>query len=536
MKQKIIIIVLSIFVFSFLYSQKNEKTVKETVSVVNIEIPVRVFYKKELVDNLKKEDFTLIVNGRKRNIIGFNVKRKKIEVQDIKLKDGEPEYPPRYFILAMNLTNFSPEIKKGVDYVLNKILRKNDALLVFINAKSQLFRKLDDIPSIKEKIYQLIDRESIIARKRMTLYFTQLEKEIDLTRFRLSLKQMTTGKIPKDIRDDTRYISSFLRKYTLLWLDYKNKYLIPDVKTYLLFSNHLQKIPVEKWVLNFYQQELFPKIIMSGEIMRMIRVLINKWQASGSSLDIIAARLVSKQVTEIRKEMNVAKGFPTDEITKIFTKVGATFHTIFIDTAIQAFSKDIQYKKISTDLENNLRSLTKRTGGELVASKDLEMALNKIVKKQDIYYVLTYSPRENEKLEKLKIKINKKKHKLEYDDNIRSEFTKKPSIGIIVDSNAEIIIKDIVFKAKKLSFVIEGFGMRKNNKGTFGQIDLRIKINNLQDVSIFDKSRIFVTATRVSNLALEFKWLKKGRYEIIVEAKDTITGKMASDFIQVKVE
>ncbi len=536
MKQKIIIIVLSIFVFSFLYSQKNEKTVKETVSVVNIEIPVRVFYKKELVDNLKKEDFTLIVNGRKRNIIGFNVKRKKIEVQDIELKDGEPEYPPRYFILAMNLINFSPEIKKGVDFVLNKILRKNDAILVFINNKSQLFKNLENIKQIREKIFQMIDQESINARKRMTLYFTQLEKEIDLTRFRLTLKTSTGGKNPIDVNNEVRFVSSFLRKYILLWKDYKNKYLIPDVRTYILFSEHLRKVPVEKWVLNFYQQELFPKIIMSGEIMRIIQVMINNWQASGNSIVITQARLVSKLITEIRREMDVAKGFPTDEITKIFTKVGATFHSIFIDSTIQAFSKDIQYRRISTDLEKNIRSLTRRNGGELVASKNLEMALNKIIKKQDIYYVLTYSPRENEKLEKLKIKINKKKHKLEYDDNIRSEFTKKPSIGIIVDSNAEIIIKDIVFKAKKLSFVIEGFGMRKNNKGTFGQIDLRIKINNLQDVSIFDKRRIFVTTTRVSNLALEFKWLKKGRYEIIVEAKDIITGKMASDFIQVKVE
>ncbi|MEN8155018.1 MAG: hypothetical protein ABFR75_13455 [Acidobacteriota bacterium] len=536
MKKRVLIIVFSIFIFSFLYSQKDEKKVKELVSVVNVEIPVRVFYKKELVDNLKKEDFSLIVNGRGRNIVGFNIKRKTIEIQNIKLKDGEPEYPPRYFILAMNLTNFSPEIKKGVEHVLTKILKKNDALLVFINSKSQLFRKLDDIEIIKEKIFQLIDRESIIARKRMSLYFTQLEKEIDITRFRLSLKQMTGGRNPVNVNDDTRYISSFLRKYTLLWKDYKNKYLIPDVRTYLLFSEHLRKVNTEKWVLNFYQQELFPKIIISGEIMRMIQVLINKWQASGNSLVITSARLISKQISEIRQEMNVAKGFPTDEITKIFTKVGATFHSIFIDTTIGSFSKDIEYKKISTDLENNLRSLTKRTGGELVRSKDLEMALNSIVKKQDIYYVLTYSPREGEKLKKLKIKVHKRKHVPEYDDNLRSEFTKKPSMGIIVDKNAEIKINTIDFKDKKLSFILEGFGVQKNKKGTFGQIDLNIKINNLQDVTIFNKSRKFVTSTLVSNIALEFKWLKKGRYEIVIEAKDTLTGKMASDFIQIKVD
>ncbi|MCK5221893.1 MAG: hypothetical protein KAR14_09965, partial [Candidatus Aminicenantes bacterium] len=441
-KQFVILVILGLILFIAAWTQTDEKNIKETVSVLNIEVPVRVFYKGNPVDNLTKNDFSLIVNGRERDIIGFNIVRKQIEVQKLEL-EKEKEYPPRYFVLAVNITNFAPEIKDGVKEVIDRIMRKNDAMLLFINNKTLLIRNFLSKTDAKEKIFNIISTESILARKRMLLYFKQLENEINLTKFRLTLKQSVGQRNPVDQKTQIYMISDFLRNYLVVWKDYKNKYLIPDVKTYLMFSKHLQKIPVEKWVISFYQQELFPKIVMTGEIMRIIQALIYKWQASTDAETVIFSRVISKQVTEIRKELNVSKGFPTDEITKIFTKVGATFHSVFIGTRLASFSKDMEYRRISSDLENNLRGLTRKTGGELVTSNNLKIAIDKIVKKRDIYYVLTYSPKEGETLEKLKIKIHKRKHKLTYDDNVRTEFTQKPAMGIMINTDKEIQIEGI---------------------------------------------------------------------------------------------
>ncbi len=537
MRIKIVTLLIFLLIFlGFLQFQMGKSDVKETISVLNIEVPVRVFYKGETVDNLTKNDFSLIVNGKERNIIGFNIIKKQLQVRESEFSGEEKKFPPRYFVFAVNITNFSPEIKDGVNEIVDKIMRDNDTMLVFINNKSILIKNFIDKTAEKNKIIDLIESESVLARKRMLLYFKQIESEINMTKFRLTLKQTAGSRGAVDLKEETRYISDFLRKYIIIWKDYKNKYLVPDVKTYLLFAKHLQKIPVEKWVINFYQQELFPKIVMKGEIMRLIQTLIYKWQASTNAETLTYSRLVSKQVSEIRKELNVSKGFPTDEITKIFTKVGATFHSIFIGTQIASFSKDMEYKRISTDLENNLRELTRKTGGELVTSKNLKIAVDKLVKKRDIFYVLTYSPGEGEKLEKLKIKIHKRKHKLYYDDNVRTEFTKKPSKGIIVDSNTEIKIENLEFKEKKLSFSINEFALRKTEKGSFGSIKVRIRINNLQDNPVFDKSNSFTTGNSETKITLDFKWINSGRYEIIIEAKDNLTGKIASDFIQTKVK
>lgn len=535
--KKIIFILLSLsMLMLYPIPEQTEKKIKETVSVVNIEVPVRVFHKGIPVDNLKADDFRLIVNGKKRKIVGFNIKRKVIETQNVDMNLKKSRIAPRYFILAMNITNFSDKLRKGLDYILDKILRRNDALLVFINNKTEFFNNLSDKESIRIKLKKFISEESMNARKRMTLYFNQLERAIDVTKFRLTLKGSSGSRNPLSLKNDTRFVSDFIRKYTILWKDYKSRYLIPDVKSYILFSKHLQKIRNEKWVINFFQQEMFPRIIISGELMRILSSLIYKWQASNDIETITFSRTISRQLSELKEAMDVAKGFPTDEITKIFTKVGATFHSIFIRSNISSFSKDIEYKKISSDLENNLRSLTKRTGGELIASDNIEEALSKIVKKEDIYYILTYAPKENEKIKKLKIKVNRKKCKLEYDDNLRSAFTKKNAVSQFVNENSEIKIENLIFSEKKLSFKIKNFVLKVVNKQTLGQISIRIRINNLQDTSIFDKGKTLSASKPEITLNMGFGWIEKGRYEIIVDAKDMLSGKLATEFIQAKVE
>jgi len=537
-KQIIILLALALILFISTGIQAQEKKIKEEVSVLNIEVPVRVFLKNKLVDNLTKNDFSLIVNGKERNIIYFDTIRKQIETQEMVL-DKNKDFPPRYFVLAVNITNFDTKVKDGIVKIIDRMVRKNDAMLIFINKRSLTIKNFQDKTAAKEKILDMIAAESVVARKKMLLYFKQLEGEINFTKFKMTLRQTAgggAGRASVDLKTDIYNISDFLRKYLIIWKDYKNKYLIPDVKTYLLFSKHLQKIPVEKWVISLYQQEMFPRIVMKGDLMRQIQALIYKWQQS-TDMEVLAfSRNIAKLVNEIRKELNISKGFPTEEITKIFTKVGATFHSVFIDTLMPSFNKDMEYKRISTDLENNLRSLTAKTGGELINSRNLEVAIDKIVKKQDIFYILSYVPKDGEKIEKLQVKVHKRKHKPVYDDNVRTEFTQKPSRAVIIGSDKEIKLNGIKFEDKKLSFSITDFSQQKTTKGILGSVNVHIQINNMQDNPVFDKSNNLNTKSSESNISLDFKWLNKGRYEIVIEAKDNYTGRMASDFIQVKIK
>ncbi len=531
MKIRILFFMIILLFFSIsMFNQ--EKEIKEGVTVTNIEIPVRVFLKGEIVDNMKKGDFELFINGKKRSIAGFSTTRKRLEEQDIELKETEDEHPPRYFIMALSVTNYSPEIKKGVNYVLDKVLRDNDILLVFINNTSKFFKNVKDRENIRSEVSKYIESESIKAHGNMVLYFKKIEQESYFTKFKLMLRQDSArgGGPEKPIY----FINDFLRNYITIWKDYKRRYLMPDVETYYKFSEHLKNLKIEKWVISFFQVEMFPEIVFSGEMSRIIRALVYNWQVSEDIEEVTFSRIISRQLSEVQKAMNIADGFPTEQVSKIFTKVGATFHSIFIPSTLSTFSKDMRYRQISSDLENNLRSLTKKTGGELVSSKDLEKAMDRIMKKQDIFYVLTYAPVDGEKLENVKIKVNNKKYKLSYDDNTRLPFSNAELSPDKKLKAPEVVISDLKFKKKKLSFSMSGYVVNKKNGN--GIINVRIRINDNSGKSLFDKNKSLNTTKQTANLSLNFAWLKPGKYEIVVDVKDLNTKKTGTDLIKVKVK
>ncbi len=530
MKIRILFFMIVLLFFSIsMFNQ--DKEIKEGVIVTNIEIPVRVFLKGEIVDNMKKGDFTLYINGKQRDISGFTITRKRLEEQEFELEEKKGEYPPRYFIMAMSITNYSPEIKKGVDYILDKVLRDNDILLAFINNTSKFFKNVKDRESIRSELNKYIESESIKAHANMVLYFKKIEQESNFTKFKLMIRWGSSrGPSPEK---QIYFINDFLKNYITIWKDYKRRYLMPDVESYYKFSEHLKNLKIEKWVISFFQVEMFPEIVFSGEMSRVIRALVYNWQVSEDIEEVTFSRIISRQLSEVQKAMNVADGFPTEQVTKIFTKVGATFHSIFIPSTLATFSRDMRYKQISSDLENNLRSLTKKTGGELVSSKNLEKAMDKIIKKQDIFYVLTYAPAEGEKLENVKIKVNNKKYKLTYDDNARLAFSSTKSSPGQVVAKPNVVISDLKFKKKKLSFSMAGYVMKKG-EGT-GAINVRVKVNDKSGKNLFDKNKTLKTTKTKANLSLNFQWITKGKYDVVVEVKDLYTGRTGTDIIKIKV-
>ncbi len=160
---RILLIIAIIYSLSFgVQSQEDEITTTETVSVVNVEVPVRVFLKGEAVDHLKKSDFKLYESGEEQEINGFYLKRKKISLQDhpAKIEKGEPILGSRYFVLVFRITKFNKQLQKGIDYVFNKLLMKNDQLMVFVNNKSIFFKSLSNMKSAREILMKVMKEES----------------------------------------------------------------------------------------------------------------------------------------------------------------------------------------------------------------------------------------------------------------------------------------------------------------------------------------------------------------------------------------
>jgi len=543
--------------------EQEQAMAQEEVKVVNVEVPVRVFYKGKPVDNLNRDDFKLYEDKKLQVINGVNIKRNKIKLQEVGLEMGEQKIQPsRYFVLVYRVTQYTPPFKEGLKHIFDNVLTEEDELRVFVNNKNLYFQKLSNKQSCYSEVDRVIAKESVHARQLMNAYFKQLEQQVGRTKWDLLLQQTiggggapvaSAGAVPDSggfepedpdrliMRKSQLFLQRFLERYLQVWKEYKKRYLLPDIDSYYFFAKHLEGIKKEKWVINFYQMEMFPQISMSGKTRRIIKKFISELRSSINSENVDFSRILYRKLNEIDRAMNVSEEFPAEAISKIFYKVDATFHSIFMRSTIGVISQDLTYKTVSTDIENSLREITKATGGTLVTTNNLIKAMDNIGEKENVYYLLSYAPDNPDKLGKIKIKVSNKKYRVVYDDNMRADYinaylSKKgmaqPQISV---STSVISIKDLKFADKKLFVAVAGFSMRKVSQGQSGKMEIRVRINHLHGGNIFDQRKTLDIQKPEVAITLPFNDLKRGDYDIVVFVKDLLTNKSEMKFIQSQV-
>jgi hypothetical protein len=270
---------------------------------------------------------------------------------------------------------------------------------------------------------------------------------------------------------------------------------------------------------------------MKGELMRRIRAWISRWQFSESSVDNTRARIVSRKLVEIEKELKFAQTFMADEVAQVFHHVDVTFHSIFMRTSKKLLMRDIEYLEVASELENSLRAITDRTSGKLVVSNKLDTALDTISENEDVYYILTYVPSDLESVGKIKIETNNRKHKLVYSPKFRSGLRRDFIEGIDLDG-IPIQIKKCNFQNKRLTLLVSDFYWH-NEEG--GKLTIRVQVKNNTGASIFDQKKTINATKKQVNISLNFSNLDKGDYNFIVDVQDLYTNKTATEMIKTKI-
>lgn len=501
--------------FTYLtYSQEKDDTILEKVAVVNVEVPVRVVYKRKPVKDLKRSDFKIYEDGKLQNINAFFQIRKKINIQRYELSAEKREkivYPLRYFVMIFNLIDYSRNLKEGLDYTFNNILKENDQLLVIVNDESVFFNALSKRNIILEKIGNLLKEKGKIAKNRLIELFNRLNRVI------IEFKTATA----KDSRSS--FVPDVLKEYKMIWEIFKRDYLRVDVDNFYYFARHLQKIQKEKFVIHFHQSVQFPFIKFNS-----ISSMAFKQFVERNTLRIQKMNLMFKTRS--------ATEFPSEEVSKLFYRVNAIFHLILIPTRINSHNQDLEFKEVSTAMEYCFREITKKTGGTLVSSADLVTALNTISKKEDIYYMLTYRPENPEKVGKIKVEVldNKHHYKVQYDKNIRADYI-KDYLERKKTENPEIKIKKIHFKDRILYLEVKDFLLKRLKKETSGQVDLWVRVENNDREILYDKHKKLNPMNKTASIQIDFNWLKQGKYYFFMEVSDELTGKSYPEYIQAEI-
>ncbi|MCP4147372.1 MAG: hypothetical protein GY757_06440 [bacterium] len=502
--------------------KEKEERIVEKVTVTNVEVPVRVLHRGKPVDNLTAEDFEIFEGRKKMKIHGFFVKRKKIKLYGTdspqQVAEGE-KAPPRSFVLVFSITEYNVHFKNVVDYLFDKVLKENDRLLIFANNKTFNFPNIMDKENIKKGLIAGLKSESRAARVILLNYIQRIETYLKVHDFRVQI-----GKF--DMPSDK--LQKFLQKYLLTWNEYKKAYLTPKQDRFYFFSKFLENLKGEKWVLNFYQFDLFPRIRLDSETMNKVRDISTRLIQSSRPAEVARGRMISTLLNQVTVDLNLSKGFPVKAISKLFYKVNATFHSFFVRSTNKAYVDDLEYQEISSDLERTLKGITQVTGGKSITSNDMVQSLETVREMEDVYYLITYAPDMPRKTPgKLKVKVKKKKYKVYYDDNFRANyierFMKKMEKRM---KTPDVAIKSFSFKRKTLSFTIKEFLMKAADTGKMGMLNVRIRVLDEKSNPLFDQSKQLKAHKNEMKITLDtFKAFKKGEYNFLIDVRDLFTGK-----------
>lgn len=488
-------------------AQEQDKIVEE-VSVINVLVPVRVFYKGKPVEGLKKNDFKLYENGRLRPINTFQVFSRRIQPDPgavAAIREKRPE--SRFFVLIFNVLDFNPEVSNAIDSFFKNVYRESDRVVIVTPERTfdiQDSRAMMQSMPVLKNILKVYSHK---ARNELNRVFKYLEAEVDQF-FRAYFVDMAT--------------KSFLANYKRIWDEYARKYLIPDVKKFHWFADVLKNMKMEKWVIVFQQREVFPQFKGRSRIEERIRRWITGRPNSPT------APLLEQMLIKLKYSFKVGHGFPLEEIKEAFFKANATFHVLLFRTLKDSsLSQDFEFSEAVSDYEQSFREISNATGGSVILTNKLSESLQEVTRRKDVYYILSFTPaHSHDSNSKIKVTAADPQGNRSLNTYYVKNLKLNPSAASEEESKFNVDVAGFSFKDRELNCYLVNYLRKKIEGKVIGVLEVRLMVMEKEtETIVYNKSRILEARDKKTKMQIRFNTLKKGHYHLILDVGDKLTNK-----------
>ncbi len=357
------------------------------VSVVNIEIPVRVFKGNAFVDNLTLEDFEAYEDGVLQKIEAVYLIRKA----SIEKEEGNKKFAPRvsrHFVLLFEIWEYLPKIEEALDYFFDQVLLTEDTLIVVTPMKTY---------NLKSEVWQLKSKKEVAEQLKGLVRRDILVGE---TEYRNALRELEDSLLgDQEIDEKLQSYSHHLKRLENL--------RSVDEKKLLEFSNFLKGKEGQKYVFLFYQKEVIPQISPAA--------LHELMSTSQDRQDILQS--LSDLFIFSRREIP----FNVDNVKRAFADSSVSIHFLFITKTAVGLSvtslrpSGLRMQEQSEDIFSAFREMANASGGLADSSWDASLAFQRAVDASENYYLIYYEPRDyrkDGKFREIKVKIKGKNYRI----------------------------------------------------------------------------------------------------------------------------
>jgi hypothetical protein len=343
-------------IHSYSSSTAPFQELKHAVTVVNIEVPVRVFRKGRFENALTIEDFEVFEDGKPQLIEAvYLVKKTMIDKgQGPARSTFKPKIGRRHFVLIFEMDEYLPELSGVIDFFFKEVLEIGETVWIIT--------PLDNI-QLKKEALAIMPRAKIADQMKARLKKDIREAFIPLHGLIEDVKMWTI------LMSEAGENASAMSRSRDLIIERIVNWKTIDESQFDALSDALKKIEGQKHVFFFYQKEeiLLPS---SDPIF------------SGNTL---------------RREF-----YDHDRIHRAFADPSITFHFLhLLKTRTDAHDVSIrerdQYKVVEIGgggFFDAFKEIAVTTGGWTESSANPEFAFKKIVEAAENYYLLYYKPKE----------------------------------------------------------------------------------------------------------------------------------------------
>ena len=403
----------SVFLMSLvLFSQQ----IKEEATVINIEVPVRVFSGKTFINNLAIDDFEVLENGVPQNIEAvYFVKKRSIERSQEK-KRFSPK-TARSFFLFFELSKYDPKIGDAIKYFLHNVLAPGDNLSFVTSMNTYRMKNIAfEVTSPDEVAKQLI---GIVRRDAMTgnseyrymiseiaglaqsLAIHMAQGRMDMTGEEQIIEEVS---MPiSELSASSQYEGRSLEEEFTLYENYIFKLdnlRRMDQGKLINFAKYLKNKEGQKYVTIFYQKEFIPQLDPT-----LLSQTLSLYQDRPVVLQTIS-NVIEFYSREIPIDLELVK--------QTYADCSISIHFLYLTTPPESYY-GVYMADHSEDIYSAFREMAVATGGYIDSSARADILFKSAVEASENYYLLYYSPSRyinDGQFKEIQVKVKNKKYRI----------------------------------------------------------------------------------------------------------------------------
>lgn len=487
-----------------LHPIQEQKTSQEEVTVVAVEVPVRVLHKGQFVRNLTKEDFEIYENKVLQPITGFEVRSRRISVPvDESAEELKIQPEKRLFLLIFNIFDYQDYVGEAVDYFFANTFRKGDRVIIITEGNLFPIETGKGPEAVAQDIKNMLKKFKVISTMQILAAYQDLRSEAD--RLILALQG---GSRPMPWY---QAINTFYRDYERTWMEYKRQFITPDFELYRSIVKRVKSEEGEKWALCFQQREMFPKLRNEGPLERLIREKVET-----PSADFVTRtqqlNIKSKQM-QMQRLFAVSGDIPTEALKNLFMEANITFHLLLLKSHRTFVEKDFEFREVGSDYEDCFKQISISTGGHVAFSNKVAEAMEEASQTEDYYYLLVYSPKEDPTEKPLTIDVKVKQKGVDV-IHLKHFFQEKA---------LPISIVHFESGRKTIKFSLINYQRIKMEDKQAGIAQVKITLFDKDSNKVFEDAKVLQLIKDQTHISIPFNQLKSGSYFIIIQVVDKIT-------------